>query len=234
MSHLPPPTRQSQRTPETEDDLAPLAFQSQSPRIINNYHGPVYNFHGPTATISGDSHRSDYPAPPTIRMRPPPKRGDAGEGYSYVVDFGTTEKQESESNSKGAHSSRAKATPLRPAKKEFVTSTHSKPNDASQGDNRHPTSSDAHKPIYIPPPSCPSGVSTTVTHNRLSQRSYSSTDPLGGLKQVIASSTLEHAQPDIEPSPSFVLYYNWIKKGLRNPGPIEEPVYRSSQSAHTI
>ncbi|KAG6858814.1 hypothetical protein C0995_013744, partial [Termitomyces sp. Mi166 len=108
MSYLSPPrdrTRQSLRTPETEDDLAPLAFQSQSPRIINNYHGPVYNFHGPTATISGDSRRNGYSAPPTILMRLPPKRGDAGEGYSYVVDFGTLEKQESGSNPTGVHSS---------------------------------------------------------------------------------------------------------------------------------
>ncbi|KAG6868745.1 hypothetical protein C0993_011324 [Termitomyces sp. T159_Od127] len=102
--------RQSLRKPSaTDSDYQVLQRQAN---VINNYHGPVYNFHGPTANIDRGLHRSSFPDPPTIEMTLPPRRGDAGRGWTFDVQFGKTERQDPNSESIRMHkTSRARASP---------------------------------------------------------------------------------------------------------------------------
>ncbi|KAG5721374.1 hypothetical protein E4T56_gene12972 [Termitomyces sp. T112] len=102
-----PAGRQSLRNP-SESGTEP---SSESASVTNYFYGPVYNFYGPTTNIPGEPHRNDYSSPPTIHMTLPPKRGDAGEGYAYIVEFGTSEKQGPKLNSTGVTSPQATATP---------------------------------------------------------------------------------------------------------------------------
>ncbi|KAG6918984.1 hypothetical protein DXG01_010223 [Tephrocybe rancida] len=84
------PRRQSLRlcVPPAQPQAPP---HSPKTSINHHYHGPVYNYNGPTASVSAPN-GNNYSAAPTIHaILPSGKRGDAGHGFSYVIQFGGPE-----------------------------------------------------------------------------------------------------------------------------------------------